>query len=78
MVKGQREARSGIEGAYQKFTSFCLFKGTLSCLSMLKKTCSNICELSRENVPCKIRLNGRVRGKLTGHSQVVKSFSRLK
>ena len=36
------------------------------------------CDLSSENVPCEIRLNGCVRGKLTGDSRVVKSFSRLK
>ena len=36
------------------------------------------CDLTRENVPCEIRLKGCVRGKLTGDSRVVKSFSRLK
>ena len=36
------------------------------------------CDLSRENVPFEIRLNGCVRGKLTCDLRVVKSFSRLK
>ena len=58
---------------------FCLlsvsifFPIDLATCQVLKK-----CDLSRENVPCEIRLNGRVRGKLTGDSRLVKSFSRLK
>ena len=36
------------------------------------------CDLSRENIPCEIRLNGCVRDKFTCDLRVLKSFSRLK
>ena len=56
-------------------TSYSMWPTTLAMLNLPRQI---RCDLSRENIPRKIRLNGRVRGKLTGDSRLVKTLSRLK